>query len=75
MNLAIIGLGMMGASVALMGHKYRVLEDGTIEFSSGEPIRVNIGDAFTEAANDADLATAMGTIFYALQVYIAAKGL
>ena len=65
----------IAASVTLQGHKYRVLQDGTIEFSSGEPIRVIIGDAFTEAGTDADLATAMNMIFYALQVYIAAKGL
>ena len=54
---------------------YRVRYDNTIEALPDEMRSVLISDAFVRAQTDPALAQALGTIMYAVQGYIDAKGL
>ena len=54
---------------------FKYLEDGTpIKYEAGSKY-VSIFDVFTQAQNDPVLAEALGTIMYAVQGYISAKGM
>ena len=54
---------------------YRVRFDNTIEALPDAMRSVLISDAFVRAQTDPALAQALGTIMYAIQEYITAKGL
>lgn len=67
----------ISARVVINLHPYRVRGDNTIDALTGpEHMRsVLISDAFVRAQTDPDLATALGTIMYAIQNYLTAKEL
>jgi len=54
---------------------FNYLEDGTVvKYEAGSKY-VSLFDVFTQAGKDPALAEALGTIMYAVQGYISAKGL
>ena len=64
------------ASVATRFKPYRVDEAGQIHLAPPEAERsFVVGDAFVSAQSDADLAQAVGTIMYAIQQLVTAKGI
>lgn len=65
----------ISARVVINLTPYRVRFDNTIEALPDAMQSVLISDAFVRAQTDPALAEAMGTIMYAIQNYITAKGL
>lgn len=69
----------VSASVMLTLRHYRQLPDGSIEqmpsIQGSEPMTQAIGDVFQAASADPVLAQALGTIYSAIQAYLAGKGL
>jgi hypothetical protein len=65
----------IGASVAVRLTPYRENEDGTFEYLPEAVKPVVFGDAMAAAAGDTALAQVMGTMLYALQEFVTAKGL
>lgn len=65
----------ISARVVINLTPYRVRPDNTIEARSDLMQSVLISDAFVRAQTDPALAEALGTIMYAVQGYIVAKGL
>ena len=65
----------VAASVVINLVPYRVRPDNTIEARPEAMRTVLMSDAFSTAQTDPAVAQALGTIMYAVQGYISAKGL